>query len=198
MILSSGGNVDPTGAQQTALQLYRDRPEAGRWSFVMLEAQASGNQTSMGFNARITLDGAQVAAAALPDDDGTVLSASQPPITIPLTADQHRPGRQGVLRGRPPARVRRRDPAAEPLLRVDHAPRLLLVHLGPSPRRHRPVRRTGERAHHHGRVQPSWVAPTSGRSPSARGSVGASLSAPEVPYGPWYMSIRRAGGLFGP
>jgi hypothetical protein len=64
-VLDSASNVDPTGARLGALQLFRAAPQAGRWRFVLQEGQTSGNQTAIGFSARIALDAADVSASGL-------------------------------------------------------------------------------------------------------------------------------------
>ncbi len=84
MILSSGSSIDPSGAQQHALQMFRASPQPGRWRFLLQEIQASGNQVSTPFTARVAFDEARVSAKGLPNSPDALLSASQPAIVVPL------------------------------------------------------------------------------------------------------------------
>jgi hypothetical protein len=82
MELSVQPNLDPFGNLTFALQQYRENPQPGRWKFVLLlNYFASGNQTSLPFTARIAFNTATIAAAGLPNDPRTVLSASAAPLT---------------------------------------------------------------------------------------------------------------------
>jgi hypothetical protein len=85
MALASDSNVDPSGAEQGALQLFRLAPQAGRWRFILIEPQSSGNQTSIRFTASIAFDAVRVSAPALPTSAQTVMSASEPAVTVPVT-----------------------------------------------------------------------------------------------------------------
>ena len=79
-------NIDAAGNFTGAMNLSRYNPEAGRWRFVLLlNYYTSGNQTSLPFDAQIGFDTAQVSAPGLPDNPGTVLSASGAPVTIPVS-----------------------------------------------------------------------------------------------------------------
>ena len=85
MQLSVEPNVDPNGNPQFALQMFHYKPQPGRWKFVLLQDfYSSGNQTSLPFTARIGFNTAQIAAPLLPNDPGVKLSASQPAVTIPI------------------------------------------------------------------------------------------------------------------
>ena len=85
MILSSDDDLDPSGVQQGTFDLLRLAPQPGRWRFILLEPQASGNQTSISFTARIAFNTMQVSATGLPTSARTVLSASQPAVAVPVT-----------------------------------------------------------------------------------------------------------------
>lgn len=83
MELSVELNVDPSGAPQYALQLFRNNPQPGRWKFVLVQDfTSSGNQTSLPFTARIGFNTAQVSAPSLPNGPSTMLSASAHPVTV--------------------------------------------------------------------------------------------------------------------
>jgi hypothetical protein len=87
MQLSVQPNLDPSGQNSLgSLQLFRFNPQPGRWRFVLLQNfTSSGNQTSLPFSARISFfNTAQVATANLPNSPHTRLSASGPPVTIPV------------------------------------------------------------------------------------------------------------------
>jgi hypothetical protein len=87
MQLSVEPNIDPnTFNTLPTMQLFRDHPQPGRWHFVlMLNYQSSGNQVSIPFSAHIGLNTARFSAPGLPNSAATKLSASAPPITIPIT-----------------------------------------------------------------------------------------------------------------
>lgn len=85
MELSVQPNLDPFGTQTYALQLFRSHPQPARWRFILLQNYYSlGNQTSLPFTARIDFNTAQVTASGLPNDRGVMLSASGPPVVIPV------------------------------------------------------------------------------------------------------------------
>ncbi len=85
MELSVQENLDPFGDLQYGLQLFRSNPQPGRWRFVLLQNYfSSGNQTSLPFTARIGFNTAQVTATGLPNDPSVMLSASAPPVVIPI------------------------------------------------------------------------------------------------------------------
>jgi hypothetical protein len=86
MQLSVEPNVDPFGNVQYAMQLFHDNPQPGRWKFVLLQDfTSSGNQTSLGFSARIGFNNAQVTASGLPTSPNTNLSASGKPVTATIS-----------------------------------------------------------------------------------------------------------------
>jgi len=83
MELSVQLNVDPSGNSQYAIQHFRENPQPGRWKFVLVQDYfSSGNQTSLPFTARIGFNTAAVSAPGLPNDAGTMLSASATPVTV--------------------------------------------------------------------------------------------------------------------
>jgi hypothetical protein len=68
------------------MQLFHDNPQPGRWKFVLLQDfTSSGNQTSLGFSARIGFNNAQVTASGLPTSPNTNLSASGKPVTATIS-----------------------------------------------------------------------------------------------------------------
>jgi hypothetical protein len=81
MILSTLSNVDLTGARTGALQMFRSAPQAGRWQFVLSEPQSSGKSTSIPFNGRIAFDSVLVSAKGMPS--GTTLTAGTA-VTVPV------------------------------------------------------------------------------------------------------------------
>ncbi|MEA3149953.1 MAG: hypothetical protein QOD56_892 [Gammaproteobacteria bacterium] len=85
MQLSVELNLDPFGAPQYALQHFHKNPQAGRWTFLLLQNYtASGNQTSLPFTARIGFDNARITANGLPNNARTRLSASGNPLTVTI------------------------------------------------------------------------------------------------------------------
>ncbi len=85
MELSVEQNLDPFGDPQYALQLFRSNPQPGRWRFVLLQNfTSSGNQASLPFTARIGFNTSQVTATGLPNDPSVILSASGAPVVIPV------------------------------------------------------------------------------------------------------------------
>ena len=78
-------NLDPFGAPQYALQLFHKLPQAGRWSFVLLQNfTSSGNQTALPFTARIGFNNTEIVATGLPNNPGIRLSASGAPLTVTI------------------------------------------------------------------------------------------------------------------
>ncbi len=85
MQLSVALNVDPFGAPQYALQHFRYNPQPGRWKFVLLQNfTSSGNQTSLPFTARIGFNTAQITSTGLPNSPYVKLSASGDPVTATI------------------------------------------------------------------------------------------------------------------
>ncbi len=86
MQLSVAPNIDPTGAVQYGLQLFRESPQAGRWKFILLQNfTSSGNQTSLPFTARIGFNSAHIIANGLPNSANATVSASGKPLTATIT-----------------------------------------------------------------------------------------------------------------
>ncbi len=86
MQLSVEVNQDPLdGSGQSALQLFHNNPQPGRWTFVLVQNfTSSGNQTSLPFTARIGFNTARIKATGMPDSAHVMLSASAPPVTVPI------------------------------------------------------------------------------------------------------------------
>ncbi len=85
MQLSVDLNLDPFGAPQYALQLFHKLPQAGRWTFVLLQNfTSSGNQTTLPFTARIGFNNTQITANGLPNNPRIRLSASGAPVTATI------------------------------------------------------------------------------------------------------------------
>jgi Subtilase family len=85
MQLSVQPNFDANGNPTGAMQLNRANPQAGRWRFILLvDYYTSGNQVSLPFNAQIGFNTAQVSAVGLPNNAGTMLSASGAPVVVPV------------------------------------------------------------------------------------------------------------------
>jgi hypothetical protein len=92
MELSVQPNLDPLGNLTFALQLYRENPQAGRWSFVLLlNYFASGNQTSLPFTGRIAFNSTAITASGLPDNPSTTLSASAAPVAVTVNVTNTTP-----------------------------------------------------------------------------------------------------------
>jgi Subtilase family/Peptidase inhibitor I9 len=86
MQLSVEPNFDANGNNVAALQLDRANPQPGRWRFILLvNYYTSGNEISLPFTADIGFDTARVKAPGLPNDPQIKLSASGPPLTVPIT-----------------------------------------------------------------------------------------------------------------
>ncbi len=83
MILGSSSTVDPSGASQNALSIFRADPEPGRWRFVLEETQASGAATSAAFNGHVTLNGARFSAPTLPTHAATPVSVANG-LSVPI------------------------------------------------------------------------------------------------------------------
>ena len=72
----------PTGK----LQLDRANPQPGQWRFILLvNYYSSGNEIRLPFTAQIGFDTARVSVPGLPNDPNIKLSASGPPLTVPIT-----------------------------------------------------------------------------------------------------------------
>ncbi len=86
MQLSVEPNFDANGNNQGTMQLDRANPQAGRWRFILLvNYYSSGNEISQPFTAQIRFDTARVSVPGLPNDPNIKLSASGPPLTVPIT-----------------------------------------------------------------------------------------------------------------
>jgi hypothetical protein len=80
--------VDPNTGSPTAysntLQFFRYNPQPGRWRFILLiNFTASGNQTSLPFTAHIGFNAARITASGLPNSPSIRLPAGKP-VTIPV------------------------------------------------------------------------------------------------------------------
>jgi hypothetical protein len=86
MQLSVEPNFDANSNNVGALQLDRANPQPGRWRFILLvNYYTSGNEISLPFTAQIGFDTARVSATGLPNDPQIKLSASGAPLTVPIT-----------------------------------------------------------------------------------------------------------------
>jgi hypothetical protein len=85
MQLSVEPNFDAHGNPSFSLQLERANPQPGRWRFVLLvNYYASGKEISIPFTAQIGFNTAEVTATGLPNSPSTQLSASGPPLVVPV------------------------------------------------------------------------------------------------------------------
>jgi hypothetical protein len=92
MELSVQPNLDPLGNLTFAMQLYRENPQPGRWRFVLLlNYFASGNQTSLPFTGRIAFNSTAITASGLPDNPSTKLSASGAPVAVTVNVTNTTP-----------------------------------------------------------------------------------------------------------
>ncbi|MGO9992312.1 MAG: S8 family serine peptidase [Steroidobacteraceae bacterium] len=86
MQLSVEPNLDPFGDLQYGVQLFHYNPQPGRWQFILLQNFfSSGNQTTLPFTARIGFNTALITASGLPDNPKTTISASGAPVTATIT-----------------------------------------------------------------------------------------------------------------
>lgn len=86
MQLSVEPNIDPAGTVQYGLQHFREFPQPGRWKFILLQNfTSSGNQTSLPFTARIGFNNAKITASGLPNSANALVSASGQPVTATIT-----------------------------------------------------------------------------------------------------------------
>jgi Subtilase family/Peptidase inhibitor I9 len=86
MQLSVEPNFDANGNNQPTMQLDRANPQPGRWRFILLvNYYSSGNEIRLPFTAQIGFNTAQVTASGLPNDPHIKLSASAPPLVVPIT-----------------------------------------------------------------------------------------------------------------
>jgi len=86
MQLSVHSNLDPLGNFLFGLQNTHYAPQPGRWQFILLQNfYASGNQTSLPYTGRIGFNTAEVVPANLPNDPSIQLSASAAPVKATLT-----------------------------------------------------------------------------------------------------------------
>jgi len=86
MELSVEPNFDANGNNQPTLQLDRANPQPGRWRFILLvNYYSSGKETSQPFTAQIGFNTARVRAFGLPNDPYFRISASGPPLSVPIT-----------------------------------------------------------------------------------------------------------------
>jgi len=85
MQLSVEPNFDANGNPVFAMQLDRANPKPGRWRFILLvDYYTSGMEISIPFTAQIGFDTAQITATGLPNDPHIRLSASGPPLVVPI------------------------------------------------------------------------------------------------------------------
>jgi hypothetical protein len=81
-MLASDSSLDPTGAVQSSVELFRANPQPGRWLFTLEEAGNPGTQTSAAFKGHIAFNQGGVKAPTLPN--GSRVSATAG-VTVPLT-----------------------------------------------------------------------------------------------------------------
>jgi hypothetical protein len=84
--LSMASSSDPwTDSPQFGMTLAHNNPQPGRWKFVLVQDfVASGNQTTLPFEAHIGFNTAQINAPTLPNDVHSILSASAVPLIVPV------------------------------------------------------------------------------------------------------------------
>ena len=87
MQMSVQPNADVFGNQQYGMTLNHYQPQAGRWRFTLLTAfTSSGNETSLPFTGRVSFGKAGgVSVSGLPDDPGTMVSSSGKPLTATVS-----------------------------------------------------------------------------------------------------------------
>jgi len=85
MQLSVEPNVDANGNPAFSLQLDRANPQPGLWRFILLvNYYTSGREISIPFTAQIGFNTAEVTATGLPNSPHIQLSASGPPLVVPV------------------------------------------------------------------------------------------------------------------
>ena len=199
MQVSVEPNLAPDGsALEFSLQQFRFNPKPGRWRFVLLQNfSASGNETSLPFTARISFfTNAQIEASGIPDSAGVKLSASKGPVTIPVLVTNNGAGPQWYFFD-----ARLNNVAALPLttaLFPQFCPYTQL--LGACfqtivPPEINTVKFTAQASvpiqmdayNLVGYNVGGTFAPDLWALPSGKDKVAASLSVPEVPFGPWVI-----------
>ena len=85
--LSVQPSLDPiTGKSLGLLQLFHEHPQAGRWHFVLvLNYTASGDTTSLPFQAHISLKDVPYTVTDMPDSPSTELSLKAKPVQVAIT-----------------------------------------------------------------------------------------------------------------
>ena len=205
MELSVQPNIDPDGIVSGQLQLFRYKPQPGRWRFVLLQDfTSSGNQTSLPFTARIGFfDTEQVAVSALPGSADVRLSASGGALTVPVQVTNNGGSTEWYFadaRLRTPAVVQlaTQSVCASPTLQGACAqavvpPEVTAVgFLAQSPA---PINMTA--LNESGFDVGATRSPDLFAQPVGNDSVEAFLFAPEIPYGFWFLGPSLV-GPYGP
>lgn len=200
MQLSVGVNLDPFGAPQYALQHFHYNPQPGRWRFILAQTYtSSGNQTDLPFTARIGFNRAEVVASGLPNSAGTRLSASGRPVTATIDVIN-----TGALTEAYFADARLRTPVVMSLAQqpgcssTSTLPGTCAGFILPTQ-----VSKASFTAKSSVPIQMDAYAftgfavgtgnPDIFAQPTAKDTVVASLSEPELPYGAWYVSPSEVG-----
>jgi len=194
MQLSVQPNLDPSGNATPALQHFRYNPQAGRWRFVLLQNFTSaGNQTSLPFSARISFyNTAQVATGNLPNSNGARISASGPPVTLPIRVTNNGLVPQLYFADTRRATLAAVDLGTAPLCGVTLQGACELSWVPPevsvlrfSARSTSPI--TMDAFNDVGSGVGVTGNPDLWARPAGAGSVAASLIEPEIPWGPWLV-----------
>jgi hypothetical protein len=193
-IAAVDANGNPT-AYGNALQFFRYNPQPGRWRFILLiNNTASGNQTSLGFTAHIGFNTAKITAPGLPNSPSNMLPAGKA-VTIPVSVVNN-----GVATEQYFADARLAKSALTPLLGFVTGATLpgnfaevfvptetsaaFFAAQSTDPINMDAFYNAGAPPFGFTGAPDLWATPP---NPSDPTTVVASLSVPEVPYGPWYI-----------
>jgi hypothetical protein len=190
MELSVEPNVDANGFQQSALQLYRANPQAGTWRFILYQNfYSAGHQTSAPFTAQIAFNTAEISAPALPNSASVHLSASGKPVTVPVTITNTGALAEAYFAD---GRLATAKPTSLAVNNCGSGGLPGACYYGYLPTEVSsvqfaatgsiPIQMDATSGSGGGNLNPDvWAQPT------GTNAVAATLTVPEVPYGPWYM-----------
>lgn len=205
MQLSVQPSLDPvTGKSLGTLQLYHANPQPGRWHFVLLlNFTAAGKETSLPFDAHISLKELPYTVTGLPDSPAKLLSISAKPVNVSVMVQNTSTVRQAFF-----ADPRLRDPQDTLLSQYlcsqyDLLPGACIYTFIPPQTNtayfvaQSTVPITMDAVNSAG-VGPGYTGnPDIYAHEVGTNTVQASLSVPEVPYGLWFMSPSEI-GPYGP
>jgi hypothetical protein len=187
MALGSASNVDLQGNRLGAIEIFRTNPQPGRWRFVLDEVLTSGKATTGQVTGRIGFGTASVKAPALPRNRHNKLSAGGAPLAVPVAVTNTGAAPKAYFAD---ARL---DGVTDVTLAVNACsatttlPGLCQYAIVPPQANH--LRFTAQ-ASVPVTLDASWATgqdPEVYGHPIGNGTVAASIGAPEVPFGAWYV-----------